>query len=117
MLVYDKNASFSNVIRRQIKLDIDIVTYNNFGIDFDFNDKEEEYVLVLFVCSSSEDLFDFIKIYNKGVPVVVCAFKRDFLLEFSKIDDVLLLDGGLLKKELVQNIKRYLIDAMARGSR
>lgn len=108
MLVYDQNDCFAAVLRREIKLNIDVISCNTFPAGFDFNSKQGEYAIVLFVCNSIEDLFDFIKIHNKGVPVIVCAFNRELLLEFTKIDDIILLDGCLIKKELLQNIKMYL---------
>lgn len=108
MLVYDQNDCFAAVLRREIKLNIDIISCNTFPVGFDFNSKQGEYAIVLFVCNSIEDIFDFIKIYNKGIPVIVCAYKRELLAEFMLIDDVLLIDGCLLKNELIQNIKMYL---------
>lgn len=108
VLVYDNQHGFSRFLNKMFGKVYDFAIFKKFEGHFDFESFKKEYLLAFFVVYSEKDLIDFIKIYRKGLPVVVCSFNKDMLRKFESITDVSLMNTSRSKKDLVNDFQIYL---------
>ena len=57
---------------------------------------------------SEEELVNFMRIYKKGIPLIVCTFNKKLLLTMANIENILLLDTSKVKAEIRVELKSYL---------
>ncbi|AYN03649.1 hypothetical protein [Flavobacterium sp. 140616W15] len=108
VLVYDNQHGFSRFLKKQFGKDINFKVYKKFSSEDNFDNIQEEYSFIFFIVYSGEDLFDFIKLQRKGVPIVVCSFNKEVLYKFKNIDDISLLDISASREELINNFQMAL---------
>ncbi|MFW0739975.1 hypothetical protein [Flavobacterium sp. T12S277] len=103
-LIYDSQKYFSRFLKYEFKEDYSFDTYCNFKY---FDKVLDKYSVIIFVIYSEEELLDFIKVYRKEIPLIICSFNNKILVELGKIDEVLLLDTSKLRAEIVTELKTY----------
>lgn len=108
ILVYDKEASLARFLKKEFGKSLEFEFYKNFYNDYSLDDLQLEYLFVVFVIYSEMDLFDFIKIYDKKVPIIVFSFRKELLVKFEGLRGVHLLDGSVLKQEIIDYFQSFL---------
>ena len=108
ILVYDNNNTFPKFLKSVFGEKFEINVYKNFNNDYNFDDMLKEYATIVFVIYSEMDLFDFIKIYDKGIPIIVCSFKNEILTKFKTLKNINLLDGTMTKQEIMNYFQNTL---------
>jgi hypothetical protein len=103
-LVYDSQKYFSRFLKYEFKETFSFDTYTDFK---SFDNGLKKYSLIVFVIYSYEELLDFMSVYKKGIPIIVCTFNNKMMLEFGKIEEILLLDTSNVKSEIVIELKSY----------
>lgn len=73
-----------------------------------FENTINDYLAIVFVIYSEEEIADLMSIYKKGIPLIVCTFNEKLLLKLKNIDEILLLDTSKIKSEVIAELKAYL---------
>ncbi len=107
VLIYDNQHGFSRFLKKEFGKVIDFKVYKNFDSISNLDTIQEYYSFVIFVIYSESDLFDFIKIHGKGLPIVVCSFKV-ILNKFENNDGISFIDISKCKKELLNDFQFFL---------
>lgn len=102
-LVYDNQKYFLRLLKYEFK-DISFDSYSNFNY---FNEILNNYSIIIFVIYSEEELFDFMKVYKKGVPLIMCTFSKERLIKLQSIDDLILLDTSKVRSEIVTELRHH----------
>lgn len=105
VLVYDSQHCFSRFIKYEFKKDFAFDVYKNFK---KFDNIIECYAIILFVVNSDKELYDLIRVYQRGIPLIVSTFKKEIKLKLEMIDDILLLDLSKVKSEIRSELKFFL---------
>lgn len=105
VLVYDSQHCFSRFLKYEFKKDFAFEVYKNFK---KFDNIIEHYAIMLFVLNSEEELYDLMRIYKKGVPLIVCTFNKDIKSKLKMMEDILLLDLSKVKTEMRSELKFFL---------
>jgi hypothetical protein len=105
VLVYDNQHCFSRFLKYEFKKDFAFEVYKNFK---KFDNIIEHYASMLFVINSDKELYDFLRIYKRGVPLIICTFSKEVKSKFEMIDDILLLDLSKVKTEMRSELKFFL---------
>ncbi|MEO8532444.1 MAG: hypothetical protein ABI441_01775 [Flavobacterium sp.] len=108
VLIYDNQHGFSRFLTKIFGEAYDFEIFKKFDNSLDFDNFEKEYLLAFFVIYSEKDLFDFIKIYRKGVPLVVCSYNEVLLHQLESITDVNIINTSKSKQELVNDFQIFL---------
>lgn len=103
-LVYDNQKYFSRFLKYEFEQEFDFNAYRNFNY---FDEKLSNYSVIIFVIYSEEELFDFLRIYKKGIPMIVCSFNKQILEKFNKMEDVSVLDTSNLRSELIIELRNF----------
>ncbi|CAA9203309.1 hypothetical protein [Flavobacterium collinsii] len=106
ILIYDNGHYFSRLVKYKFKKDFDFKVFKNFDRVENFDDIENVYSIIVFVIYSETDLFDFIRIYKKGVQVVVATHDKEILKKMTNINDILLFDISIKRLEILEEVKR-----------
>jgi len=104
-LVYDSQHCFSRFLKYEFKKDFAFDVYKNFK---KFDNVIEHYVIMLFVINSEKELYDLLRIYKRGIPLIVCAFDKEVKAKLEMIEDILLLDLSKVKSEMRSELKFFL---------
>lgn len=104
ILVYDNQHGFSRLLKKHFENIVDFRIYKKIETNR-FENLQENFAIIFFIIYSEEDLFDFIQIHDKGVPIVVCSFYRHLLAKFNNVDDVILLKNSLTKRDLLNQFQ------------
>lgn len=104
-VVYDSQNYFSRFLKSQFRENFDFDSFKNFK---KFENGIKDCFVIIFVIYSEEELVDFMKIYKKGIPIIVCTFNEKLLLKMSYIDKILLLDTSKIKSEIKVELNSYL---------
>jgi hypothetical protein len=107
VLVYDNQHGFSRFLKKEFGKEIDFKVYKKFDRISNFDNFKSDYSFIFFVIYSENDLYDLIKIHEKGLPVVVCGYKAKFN-EFDNNNILSFIDTSKPKKELVNDFQFYL---------
>lgn len=105
VLVYDSQHCFSRFLKYEFKKDFAFDVYKNFK---KFDNTIEHYAIMLFVIHSEIELYDLLRIYKRGVPLIVCTFHTEIKAKLEMIDDILLLDLSKVKTEMRSELKFFL---------
>jgi hypothetical protein len=65
------------------------------------------YEAIVFVIYTEENLLDFLKVYGKGIPLVVCSFNKRILDVLIDLDDIFLLDTSNVRSEILNQLSFY----------
>nr|WP_315188724.1 hypothetical protein [uncultured Flavobacterium sp.] len=103
-LVYDNQKYFSRFLKYEFEQEFDFNMYRNFDY---FDQNLNNYSVIIFVIYSEEELFDFLRIYKKGIPIIVCSFNKQILEKFNKMEDVSVLDTSNLRSELIIELRNF----------
>lgn len=103
-LVFDNQSYFSKLLKKNFQRHISFDTYRNFKY---FNHALNNYSVILFVIYSEDQIFDLMKVYDKGVPLIICTFNKERLIKLKRIDNVMLLDASKILPEIVTNLRTY----------
>lgn len=103
-LVYDNQKYFSRFLKYEFEQEFDFNVYRNFNY---FDEKLSNYFVIIFVIYTEEELFDFLRVYEKGIPLIVCSFNKQILDKFNKMDDVSVLDTSSLRSELIIELRNF----------
>lgn len=104
ILVYDNQHYLARFLKLRFDKKYDFVVYNKFREKDEFNSIEDEFSFVFFVIYSDTDLYDFIRIYAKGIPVIVASHNKEILSKMNQVGDLLVFDASLKKNEMADNI-------------
>ena len=104
-VVYDCRNYFSRFLKYEFRNTNNFESFKDFKI---FENVISNYSAIIFVIYSEEELINFIRIYKKGIPLIVCTFNKKLLLTMSDMDEILLLDTSKLKAEVMIEFKSYL---------
>lgn len=105
VLVYDSQHCFSRFLKYEFKKEFAFDVYKNFK---KFDNVIEHYAIMLFVVHSDKELYDLMRIYQRGVPLIVATFTKEIRLKLEKIEDILLFDPAKIKTEMRTELKFYL---------
>lgn len=108
VLVYDNQHCFSRFLKKQFGKEIKFKVFKKFSSEDNFDTIQDKYSFIFFIVYSGEDLFDFIKLQGKEVPIVVCSFNKEILYKFENITDIGLLDISASREKLIRNFKMVL---------
>jgi hypothetical protein len=104
ILVYDNQHYFARFLKLRFDKKFDFVVFNKFKEQDEFNSIEKEFDFIFFVIYSDTDLYAFIKVYGKGIPVIVASHNKEILRKMNHIEDVSVFDASLTKSEMADNI-------------
>jgi hypothetical protein len=107
VLVYDNQHAFSRFLKKEFGKVIDLKVYKNFHSVSSLGAIKEDYSFIIFIIYSEGDLFDFIKVHGKGVPIVICSCKT-ILDKFDNNSGVSFIDISKSKKELLKDFHLFL---------
>ncbi|MGN7811739.1 hypothetical protein [Flavobacterium sp. 22076] len=108
ILVYDSQHGFSRFLTKQFGNDHELKIFKKFTQEDDFSELTHDFAMIFFMLYSTEDLFDFLRIYRKKVPVTVCSYNPEILKRISKISDIMVMDVSKAKTELVHGFNLIL---------
>jgi hypothetical protein len=103
-LVYDNQKYFSRFLKYEFEQEFDFNVCRNFDY---FDVKLSDYSVIIFVIYSDEEIFDFIKVYKKGIPLIVCSFNKLILNKLKKMDEISVLDTSSLRSELIIELRNF----------
>lgn len=103
-LVFDNQKYFSKLIKKNFKEQISFDACKNFRY---FDKILNNYSVIIFVIYSEDEIFEFIKAYNLGVPLILCTFNKEILLKLRRIDDIMLVDSSKILPEIVTELRSY----------
>jgi len=104
-VVYDSQNYFSRFLKYEFRKTMKFDSYKNFE---QFENVITDYSIIVFVIYLEEELFDFMKIHKKEVPMIVCTFNKNLLMKMQNFDEILLLDTSKIKSEVITEFKSYL---------
>lgn len=105
VLVYDSQHCFSRFLKYEFKKDFAFDVYKNFK---KFDNIIEHYAIMLFVVNSDKELYDLIRIHQRGIPLIVSTFNKEIKLKLETIDSILLFDPSNVKSEMRAELKFFL---------
>jgi hypothetical protein len=103
-LVYDNQKYFSRFLKYEFEQEFDFHVCRNFDY---FDQKLNDYSVIIFVIYSEEEIFDFISVYKKGIPVIVCSFNKIILNKLKKMEEISVLDTSNLRSELIIELRNF----------
>ena len=103
--VYDSLNNFARFLKYEFKKNINFDSFKNFD---SFESEINKYSTILFVIYSEDDLADFMKIYKKGIPMIVCTPSDSLYTKMKSIKGILVLDTSRMKSEVITELKSYL---------
>ena len=80
-LVYDNQKYFSRFLKYEFEREFDFKVCRNFDY---FDGKLSDYSVIIFVIYEEEELFDFLQVYQKGIPLIICTFNKQILNKLKK---------------------------------
>jgi hypothetical protein len=103
--VYDRQNNFARFLKHEFKKTIDFDSFRNFD---SFENEINNYSTILFVIYSEDEIEDFIKIYKKRIPIIVCTPNNSLFLKMISYNGILVLDTSRIKSEVIIDLKSYL---------
>jgi len=103
-LVYDNQKYFSRFLKYEFEREFDFKVCRNFDY---FDGKLSDYSVIIFVIYDEEELFDFLRVYQKGIPLIICTFNKQILNKLKKTDDISVLDTSSLRSELIIELRNF----------
>lgn len=104
-LVYDSQKCFSRFLKYEFKEYFEFDVYKNFK---NFNDGLTEYCIILFVVYSYDELIDLLRIYKRGVPLIVSTFNEELKVKLADLEDIIVLDPSKIKSEMRADLRYFL---------
>lgn len=104
VILYDTKKIFFKFLKYGFKKDFIFDIYSNL---IHFEEYLGNYSSAAFVIYCDNDLNDFMKIYQKGIPVIACTTKIEIFEQLKNINEVFLFDSSKIKSEMVLELKGY----------
>lgn len=104
-LIYDSQKCFSRFLKYEFKEHFSFDVYKNFK---NFDDELDKYTFMLFVIYSDQELIDLLRIYRRGVPLIVSTLNQEIKLKLEKIEDILLFDSSKIKSEMRTELRFFI---------
>ncbi len=104
-VVYDCRNYFSRFLKYEFRKSLNFDTFKEFE---SFENAVNNYSVIVFVIYSEDELIDFMRVYKRGIPLIVCTFNEKLFLTMRQIDEIYLLDTSKLKSEIIIEFKSYL---------
>lgn len=108
ILLYDSQHCFAHFLKYKFGKTFDFVTLKKKKEEF--NLIEKDFCFIFFVIYSDMDIYDFMQIYVKDIPIIVASDNIEVLKKMSRLNNVLLLDISLKKNEIAGNIKNLIFN-------
>ena len=108
VLIYDNQHCFSRLLKKVFGRDTHFKIYKKFDEKSNLDDLREKYSFVFFMIYSEDDLFDYLLLHDRDIPIVVCSFNQKILNQFGKISNINLIDISQAKPELVKRFDFFL---------
>lgn len=108
ILVYDSQHYFANFLKYKFGKNFDFAILKKNKKNEEFNLVEKDFCFVFFVFYSDMDLYDFMQLYIKDIPIVVASDNIEVLKKMSRLNNVFVLDISLKKNEIADNIKNLI---------
>ncbi|PAM93559.1 hypothetical protein B4N84_17270 [Flavobacterium sp. IR1] len=105
VLVYDSQKGFSRFLKYEFKEQFTFDVYTNFK---QFDDEIEKYSIMLFVVYSDKEVLDLLRIYKRGIPLIVSTLNHEIKSKLENIKDILFFDPDKVKSEMRKELKFYL---------
>ncbi len=103
-LVIDNQNYFPRLLKNKFKEHISFDSHRNFK----YLDKVlNHYSIIVFVIYSEDEIFDCMKVCNKGIPLIICTFNKERLIKLRRIENIMLLDSSRILPEIVTQLKSY----------
>ena len=105
VLVYDNQKYFLRLLKYEFQEDFAFDLYGS----FEYSERVlKDYFVIIFVIYSEGELFDFIKICGKEIPLIVCTYNKKILISMEDLENIFLIDTSILKSEILNELKYYL---------
>lgn len=104
ILLYDTKKKFFKILKYAFKKDFVFDVYSDIT---DFEALLDEYSSVVFVIYSESNLKEFMRVSQKGVPIIVCTSKQEIFEKLKDINEIFLYDCSKIKSEMVVELKNY----------
>lgn len=103
-LVFDNQNYISKLLKNKFHKQIPFDPYKKFKY---FDKSLKEYSIVVFVIYSQDEILNLMKVYNKKIPLIICSFNKQTLINLRKIDNIMLVDASKILPEIVEQLKLY----------
>ncbi|MFH6995511.1 hypothetical protein [Flavobacterium sp. FlaQc-48] len=104
ILLYDTKKKFFKILKYAFKKDFVFDVYSDIT---DFEALLDEYSSAVFVIYSESNLKEFMRVSQKGVPIIVCTSKQEIFEKLKDINEIFLYDCSKIKSEMVVELKNY----------
>jgi hypothetical protein len=104
-LVFDKQNYFPKLLKKNFQEHISFDFYKNLK---SFDKKLNDYSIITLVIYSEDEIYNFMKIYDKEIPLIICVFNNQRLIRLQRIDNVILLDASTIIPEIISKFRHYL---------
>ena len=104
VLIYGSQKSFSKFLKSKFQDVLMFDVCKNFKY---LNEELNVYEAIVFVIYTEEDLLDFLKVYRKGIPLVVCSFNNRLINVFANLNDIFLIDTSSIRAEILNQLNRH----------
>ena len=104
VLIYGNQKSFSKFLKSKFQNILMFDVCKNFKY---LNEELNVYEAIVFVIYTEEDLLDFLKVYRKGIPLVVCSFNNRLINVFANLNDIFLIDTSSIRSEILNQLNRH----------
>lgn len=101
-LVFDSRRYFARFLKYEFKDDFVFDSYKDFG---HFDNRIEGYNVVVFMIYSDNEIIDMMRLYKRGVPLIVSSLSKEMKVKLEKINDVVLFDCTKIKSEMRQELE------------
>jgi hypothetical protein len=108
-LIYGNQKCFSKYLKYKFQQVLSFDVCKKFR---SLNVELNVYSVIVFVIYTEEDLLDFLKVYGKGIPLVVCTFNKRILEILNEMEDVFLLDTSKIRSEILNQLNSYFQEAI-----
>lgn len=104
ILLYDTQKKFFKILKYGFKKDFLFDAYLNL---IHFEEQLHGYSSAIFVIYCDHNLADFMKIREKGIPIIACTSKIEFFEELKSSNEVFLFDTSKIKSEMVLELNNF----------
>jgi len=102
---HDNKKVFVKMFKRKLNNEFEF-TDSSFLNECD--DISKDFDRLILVIYNKFELIDFLKLYKKGVNVLVCVFNKKLYTDLTFLEDfndLVLLDGSKTRKEIIADLK------------
>lgn len=105
-VVFDTQNYFSKLVKHKFKEHISFESYKNLE---KFDKKNCDHSIIIFVIYSEYEFYNLMKVYNIGIPMIICAFNKEILIKFKRAENMMLLDASKILPEIIIQLQSYFV--------